>query len=54
MTKDEVLWGNIRFLLLLIFSVAAIYIILCRYITQRTDRGQFGADKRHQPFRAHF
>ena len=32
MTKDEVLWGNIRFLLLLIFSVAAIYIILCRYI----------------------
>ena len=32
MTKDEMLWGNIRFLLLLIFSVAAIYIILCRYI----------------------
>ena len=31
MTKDEMLWGNIRFLLL-IFSVAAIYIILCRYI----------------------
>lgn len=28
MTKDEMLWGNIRFLLLLIFSVAAIYIIL--------------------------
>lgn len=22
--------------------------------TQRTDRGQFGTDKRHQPFRAHF
>lgn len=32
MTKDEMLWGNIRLLLLLIFSVAAIYIILCRYI----------------------
>lgn len=49
MTKDEMLWGNIRFLLLLIFSVAAIYIILCRYI-----RGQFGVDKRNQPFRTHF
>ena len=32
MTKDEVLWGNIRFFLLLVFSVAAIYIILCRYV----------------------
>lgn len=32
MTKDEILWGNIRFLLLLIFSIAAIYILLCRYI----------------------
>lgn len=32
MTKDEMLWGNIRFLLLLIFSVAAIYIILCRLV----------------------
>lgn len=32
MTKDEVLWGNVRFFLLLIFSVAAIFIILCRYI----------------------
>lgn len=54
MTKDEMLWGNIRFLLLLIFSVAAIYIILCRLYTQRTDRGQFGVDKRNQPFRTHF
>lgn len=32
MTKDEALWGNIRFFLLLAFSVALIYIILCRYI----------------------
>lgn len=32
MTKDEMLWGNIRFCLLLVFSVAVIYIILCRYI----------------------
>lgn len=32
MTKDEMLWGNIRFILLLIFSVAVIYIILCRYV----------------------
>ena len=54
MTKDEMLWGNIRFLLLLIFSVAAIYIILCRYILNVTDRGQFGVDKRNQPFRTHF
>lgn len=32
MTKDEMLWGNIRFFLLLVFSVAVIYIIFCRYI----------------------
>ena len=54
MTKDEMLWGNIRFLLLLIFSVAAnLYHTLPVY-TQRTDRGQFGVDKRNQPFRTHF
>lgn len=32
MTKEEVLWGNIRFLLLLAFSVALIFIVLCRYV----------------------
>lgn len=32
MTKDEVLWGNIRFFLLLVFSVALIFIVICRYV----------------------
>lgn len=32
MTKDEVLWGNIRFFLLLAFSVALIFIVICRYV----------------------
>ncbi|WP_289145759.1 type VI secretion system TssO [uncultured Bacteroides sp.] len=32
MTKDEVLWGNIRFFLLLAFSVALVFIVLCRYM----------------------
>ena len=39
MTKDEEHWGNIRFFLLLIFSVAVIYIILCRYILKVPTEG---------------
>lgn len=32
MTRDENIWGNIRFLLLLLFSVIIIFIILGKYV----------------------
>ena len=32
MTKDENMWGNIRFALLLVFSVLLIFIILGKYV----------------------
>ena len=32
MTKDEILWGNVRFFLLLALAVAIIFLILCRFI----------------------
>ena len=31
MTKDENIWAGIKFLLLLLFSVALTYILLCKY-----------------------
>ena len=54
MTKDEMLWGNIRLPPAADFlSSRNLYHTLPVY-TQRTDRGQFGVDKRNQPFRTHF
>ena len=32
MTKDENIWGNIRFAILLVFTVVLIFIILCKYV----------------------
>ncbi|MDY6207100.1 MAG: type VI secretion system TssO [Prevotella sp.] len=32
MTKDETIWTWVKFTLLLLFSVASLYIILCKYI----------------------
>ena len=32
MTKDENIWTGIKFVLLLVFSVALVYILLCKYV----------------------
>ena len=32
MTKDENIWGNVRFAILLVFTVVLIFIILCKYV----------------------
>ena len=33
MTRDEKIWSSIKFTLLLCFSVALLYILLCKYVT---------------------
>lgn len=33
MTRDEKIWSSIKFTLLLCFSVAFLYILLCKYVT---------------------
>lgn len=32
MTKDENIWGNVRFAILLVFTVVLTFIILCKYV----------------------
>ena len=32
MTKDENIWGNVRFAILLVFTVVLIFIILCKFV----------------------
>lgn len=32
MTKDENIWGNVRFAILLVFTVMLTFIILCKYV----------------------
>lgn len=53
MTKDENIWGNVRFAILLVFTVVLIFIILCKYVFDVPIKRKFGTDKRHQPFGNH-
>ena len=39
MTKDENIWTGIKFLLLLLFSVALTYILLCKYLVHIPESG---------------
>ena len=39
MTKDENIWTGIKFLLLLLFSVALTYILLCKYFVHIPESG---------------
>lgn len=32
MTKDENIWTGVKFVLLMVFSVALVYIVLCKYV----------------------